>query len=259
MRKLGLALALCLATAPSHAAEIVIGRHMVEFPLPDGFCEVTEFSKQERAFHDLVSRLQPPEVMVLLVAADCMFLRQLREGKRPQFIGYLTVLKDRQTGPDQPALTRAASVNAVAAELPHVTAAELEAEVKPFAQRAGAKVTVQPSALLEKDADAVYAGVIVAAGGMKIAVLSGTTVVHGDGVSVAFYRQYTGTRTFNSMLGDARTLVGQLLVAEQGGAPRRTSPWSLAHYDPMLVAGAAGLMIGMMVLLVGALFMRRRD
>jgi hypothetical protein len=257
MRKLWLALALCLVMAPSHAAEIVIGRHTVDFPLPAGFCEVTEFSKQERAFRDLVGRLQPPQVMVLLVAADCMFLRQLRDGKRPQFIGYLTVLKERQTGPEQPALTRAEYVDALAAELPHVTAAELEAEVKPYARQAGAKVAVQPSALLEKDADAAYSGLIVAAGGMKIAALSATTVLHGEGVSVAFYRQYASERTFNGMLSDARTLVGQLLVAEQGGTPRRTSPWSLAHYDPMLIAGAAGLMIGMVVLLVGALFMRR--
>jgi hypothetical protein len=257
MRKLWLALALCLIMGPSYAAEIVIGRHTVDFPLPAGFCEVTEFSKQERAFLDIVHRLQPPDVMALLVAADCVFLRQLREGKRPQFIGYLTVLKERQTGPDQPALTRAEYVDAIAAELPHVTAAELEAEVSQHAKQAGAKVTVHPSAVLEKDADAVYSGLIVAAGGMKIAVMSGTTVLHGEGVSVAFYREYSSARTFNGMLRDARTLIGELLVAEQGGAPRRASRWSLASYDPMLVAGAAGLMIGVIVLLAGTLFMRR--
>jgi hypothetical protein len=119
---------------------------------------------------------------------------------------------------------------------------------------------VQPAALLEKDADAVYSGLVIGTADAKLAALSATTMVHGESVIIALVRPYGSARTFNGMLRDARTLIGELLAAEQGrSAAGRAggSRWSLANYDPMLVAGAAGLMIGVIVLLVGAIFMRR--
>jgi hypothetical protein len=259
------------AASTALAAELTIGERTLDVSLPRNHCVLTETGPNDVRFAEFVSALQPPGQRVLLITVHCDQLRDYRETagwfwRVYDFAAYVT---PRLTNPSFYAgMSRAE----YAAEFAQKAAQEILPEPTNEVERwsaqmkrgAGFRTETEGKNVLERDATAAYLATFTklsdGRGVTRYYTATGSTLLLDQPFAVNVHRHADDQKGRSAAVQQAKAVVASLIEAERRAlAPTPDRSSLLASLNPMLIAAAAGALIGAFVLAAGALLLRSQD
>ncbi|MBV9522549.1 MAG: hypothetical protein JO010_07135 [Alphaproteobacteria bacterium] len=250
--------AFSVAAAAEDAKRLEFAGRAILLAPPEGYCPLDPINPRAAQIVDNTAALQAGRNKLVLTFADCAELQEFRDGKRDGFAHHGIVLVALEDGEVRPAeMPRADFIATVARSVPGVDTGALLAELRGRLAAADGHAVVnelKSLGVLDRDADALYVGLVIAGDARKLAVTAITTLDEIP-VSISLYEPFTDTADVTRLLAAQRANTHALVAMNEGLAEQHQT-WPGLDRGTALLIAAIGLALGALSALTRRLLRR---
>jgi hypothetical protein len=234
------------------------GRTVIIAP-PNGSCALDPINPRESQFIDYAARLQAGRNKLVLTFADCAELQEFRDGKRDRFAHHGIVLVSLQDGEVRPVdMSRAELIESAARSIPSIDTGAMLAELRDKVTAAGGQAGIsdlKSLGALDRNADAIYVGLLIGGAVTQLAVTAITTL-DDIPVSVTLYEPFDNSVDVTTLVAAQRFYLHDL-VAMNADLETPLRFWGEVDWHAAVLIAALLLGIGVLSVLTWWLLRRR--